>query len=157
MRSHWVCLLCLPDFTQRNALQVHPCRYRRQSFPFWWLSHISVCVCVCVRERERESITTLSIHQLTELRLLLCLPIIDSATMKMRKQISFWLSVFLKILLIYFQRETERVGEKHWRARETSVSCPAHPGMCPDWELNRYPFSSQASTQSTEPHQPGPD
>ena len=29
------------------------------------------------------------------------------------------------------------------------------PGMCPDWELNRKPFGSQASNQSTEPHQPG--
>ena len=30
-----------------------------------------------------------------------------------------------------------------------------NPGMCSDWELNRQPFGSQASTQSTEPHQPG--
>ena len=30
-----------------------------------------------------------------------------------------------------------------------------NPGMSPDWELNRWPFSSQAGTQSTEPHQPG--
>ena len=29
-------------------------------------------------------------------------------------------------------------------------------GLCPDWELNQRPFSSQASAQSTEPHQPGP-
>ena len=28
-------------------------------------------------------------------------------------------------------------------------------GMCPDRELNRQPFDSQASAQSTEPHQPG--
>ena len=28
--------------------------------------------------------------------------------------------------------------------------------LCPDWELNRRPFGSQAGTQSTEPHQPGP-
>ena len=32
-----------------------------------------------------------------------------------------------------------------------------NPGMCPDWELNRWPFGSQDGTQSTEPHQPGPD
>ena len=31
-----------------------------------------------------------------------------------------------------------------------------NPGMCPDWESNWKPFGSQASTQSTEPHQPGP-
>ena len=29
------------------------------------------------------------------------------------------------------------------------------PGMCPDWESNQRRFGSQASTQSTEPHQPG--
>ena len=28
-------------------------------------------------------------------------------------------------------------------------------GMCPDWESNQRPFDSQASAQSTEPHQPG--
>ena len=33
------------------------------------------------------------------------------------------------------------------------LSC--NPGMCPDWESNQRPFDSQASTQSTEPHQPG--
>ena len=30
-----------------------------------------------------------------------------------------------------------------------------NPGMCLDWELNLWPFSVQAGTQSTEPHQPG--
>ena len=30
-----------------------------------------------------------------------------------------------------------------------------NPGMCPDWEWNQRPFGSQASTQSTESHQPG--
>ena len=34
---------------------------------------------------------------------------------------------------------------------------PVHnPGTYPDWESNRQPLASQASTQSTEPHQPGP-
>ena len=28
-------------------------------------------------------------------------------------------------------------------------------GICPEWEQNQRPFSSQAGTQSTEPHQPG--
>ena len=32
------------------------------------------------------------------------------------------------------------------------LSC--NPGMCPDWELNQRPFGSQASTPSTELHQP---
>ena len=30
-----------------------------------------------------------------------------------------------------------------------------NPGMCLDWESNQQPFGSQASTQSTDPHQPG--
>ena len=30
-----------------------------------------------------------------------------------------------------------------------------NPSMCLDWESNQQPFGSQASTQSTEPHQPG--
>ena len=32
---------------------------------------------------------------------------------------------------------------------------PCNPGRCPDWESNQQPFSSQAGTQYTEPHQPG--
>ena len=32
-----------------------------------------------------------------------------------------------------------------------------NPDVCPDWESNRGPFVSQASTQSTEPHQRGQD
>ena len=49
--------------------------------------------------------------------------------------------------------------------REIHLYVPSHtpstgdlacnPGMCPDWELNRRPFGSQASTQSSELHQPG--
>ena len=30
-----------------------------------------------------------------------------------------------------------------------------NPGMCPDWESNQRRFGLKASTQSTEPHQPG--
>ena len=33
----------------------------------------------------------------------------------------------------------------------------SNPGMRPDWESNLQPFGSQAGTQSTEPHQPGPN
>ena len=29
------------------------------------------------------------------------------------------------------------------------------PGKCPDWESNQRPIDSQASTDYTEPHQPG--
>ena len=30
-----------------------------------------------------------------------------------------------------------------------------NPGMCPDWELNQWPFGLEADAQSTEPYQPG--
>ena len=30
-----------------------------------------------------------------------------------------------------------------------------NPDMCPNWELNRRPFSLQAGAKPTEPHQPG--
>ena len=73
-------------------------------------------------------------------------------------------SFFFLILFIF--RERERKGE---RERNINVwlplMCPLHrrPGLqpqligtCPDWELNRQHFGSQASTQSTGPHQPGP-
>ena len=59
-----------------------------------------------------------------------------------------------------FQKEGKggRKRKKHqWVASRTHPTRDlAHnPGMCPDWESNQQPFSSQASTQSTEPHQPG--
>ena len=65
---------------------------------------------------------------------------------------------------VYFCLESGEGGRK--RRRKTSI-CERYlgqlplkrpqwiPGMCPDWELNKWPFSWQASTQSTEPHQPG--
>ena len=36
-----------------------------------------------------------------------------------------------------------------------TIDLTCNPGMCPDWELNQWLFGLQASTQSTEPHQPG--
>ena len=63
-------------------------------------------------------------------------------------------------LLIFRERvrEGEREEEKHQcvvtsHARLTG-DLASHPGMCPDWELNWWPFGSQASAQSTELHQP---
>ena len=58
-------------------------------------------------------------------------------------------------------REGESEGEKH-RCVVASHAPPAgdpthSPGLCPDWESNGGPSSSQAGTQSTEPHQPGPN
>ena len=67
---------------------------------------------------------------------------------------------FIYIYILQKGREREREGEKHQcvvasHAPPTGkLAC--NPGMCPDWELNWQPLDSQAGTQSTEPHQPGP-
>ena len=66
--------------------------------------------------------------------------------------------LFLKTLVIF--REKGMEGEKHQCVVASHAPTPlgslAHnPGKCPDWELNQQPFGSQASTQSTEPHQIG--
>ena len=76
--------------------------------------------------------------------------------------------IFLKILFICLDR-----GEGREEERERNIDVQvihglvashtpptgdlAHnPGMCPDQESNQWPFGSQAGTQSTKPHQPGP-
>ena len=56
-------------------------------------------------------------------------------------------------------REGDREGEKH-QCVVASHAPPTgdlarNPGIFPDWESNLRPFGSQASTQPTEPHQPG--
>ena len=55
-------------------------------------------------------------------------------------------------------REEEKDGEEHQCVVASCVHLTGdlayNSGMCPDWELNRWPFGWQASTQSTEPHQP---
>ena len=69
---------------------------------------------------------------------------------------------FLRLCLFIFRargREGEREGEKH-QCVVTSCLPPsaelAHNlSMCPDWESNQQPLGSQASAQSSEPHQPG--
>ena len=67
---------------------------------------------------------------------------------------------FLRFYLFIFrEREGERTGEKHQHVVASRVpptgDLARNPGMCPDWESNWRPFGSQASTQSTEPYQPG--
>ena len=70
--------------------------------------------------------------------------------------------LFFKFYLFIFRqrgKERKREGEKHQcvvasHAPPTEdLAC--NPGMYPDWELNQWPFGSQARTQPTEPHQPG--
>ena len=66
-------------------------------------------------------------------------------------------------LLFYFifrEGKGGKEGEKHQCVVASLVpptrGLVCNPGMCPDWESNRRPIGSQAGTQSTEPHQPGP-
>ena len=75
----------------------------------------------------------------------------------------FFLSFFKDFIYFTFrqkEREGEREGEKHQCVVASHVPPTGHlackPGMCPDWESNQEPFGSQVSTQSSEPHQPGP-
>ena len=73
-----------------------------------------------------------------------------------------WIMLFKKKILFIFRARVgagEREGEKKYRSvasRMPPTGDLAHnPGMCPDWELNLWPFGLQACPQSTEPHQPG--
>ena len=73
----------------------------------------------------------------------------------------FILIIFKDFIYLFLERgrEGEREGEKH-HCMVASCTPPAgdlarNPGMYLDWELNQRPFGSQASAQSTEPHQPG--
>ena len=60
-----------------------------------------------------------------------------------------------------FLERGEKEGEKHQCVVASQAPPPGdlavNPSTCPDWELNQGPLSSQAGTQSTEPHQPGQD
>ena len=69
--------------------------------------------------------------------------------------------LFFSFSTFYLFRERGKEGErrKHWCVVASHTS-PAgdlacNPGVCPDWDSNQRPFGPQASTQSTEPHQPG--
>ena len=77
--------------------------------------------------------------------------------------ILFFLILFIYpgILFIFRQRGREglREGEKHQHVVASRMpptrDLALNPGMCPDWESKQWHFSSQAGTQSIEPHQPG--
>ena len=71
--------------------------------------------------------------------------------------------IILNIVYLFLEKgsEGEREGEKHQCVVAFCVpptgDLAHNPGMCPDWESNQWPFVSQASTQSTEPHHPRAD
>ena len=66
-----------------------------------------------------------------------------------------------KQLSTFFMKVTmpKKKGEKHQCVVASHMpptgDLTHKPRMRPDWESNQWPFGSQASTQSTEPHQPG--
>ena len=70
---------------------------------------------------------------------------------------------FLKKYFMYLFLEVGREGEREREKHQCVVAChtsptrdlACNPGLCPDWESNRGSFGLQASTQSTEAHQPG--
>ena len=85
--------------------------------------------------------------------------------------LSLWFFFFFLRFYLFIRergrREKKRernfdVWEIHWLVASHIPSTgdlahnPGTPGMFADRESNQQPFSSQASTQSTEPHQPGP-
>ena len=68
-----------------------------------------------------------------------------------------------KYIYLFIFREKGKEGEKHRYVREAidqlaaSRLCPNlglgyNPGMCPDWEFNRQPFTLWNNAQLTGPH-----
>ena len=54
------------------------------------------------------------------------------------------------------RREISMCGCLSWDSLPRTGDLASNPGFCPNWKSNQQPFGSQASTQSTEPHQSGP-
>ena len=65
--------------------------------------------------------------------------------------------ILLKILFVTFRERGREKEERNidWLPLQLTWDLVCNPGMCPDWVLNWQPFGSQASAQSTEPHQLG--
>ena len=74
----------------------------------------------------------------------------------------YFQGIFFKRFYLFIFRERGREREREVEKYQCVVATctpPAwdlawNPGVCPDWELNQWPFGSQAGTQSTGPHQP---
>ena len=64
---------------------------------------------------------------------------------------------FKRFYLFIFRGEGREKEERNidvWEIRTPTGDLTRNPGLGPDGESNQRPFGSQASTQSTEPHQP---
>ena len=72
---------------------------------------------------------------------------------------NFFKHYFLKRFYLFISREWEgREKEREVASHMSPVWDLAYnPGMCPDCELNQWPFGSQVGAQLSEPHQPGLD
>ena len=73
------------------------------------------------------------------------------------------LSLFLKRFYLFLEigEGREKEGERNINVWLPLTCSPTRDQsrnqcMCPDQELNQWPCGSQAGTQPTEPHQPGP-
>ena len=73
----------------------------------------------------------------------------------------YFILFFKDFIYLFLERGSEEERERE-KCQCVVASCAYstgdlafNPGTCPDWELNQRPFGSQASIQSTEPHQPG--
>ena len=71
----------------------------------------------------------------------------QNKTKNPRPKLNGVFSFLFFFLRFYLLVEREREGETE------NLAC--NPGMCPDWELNQWPFSLQTDAQSTEPSQLG--
>ena len=82
----------------------------------------------------------------------------DKMLLQFLKQLFLFLKFFKDFIYLFLEREEwkGKEGEKH-QCTVASHAPPTgdlaqNPGMCSDWELNQWPFGSQACTQSTELH-----
>ena len=64
--------------------------------------------------------------------------------------------LFKKDFYLFLERREGRKRERSTKVWMPLMHPPLRTCMCPDWELNWRPFGSQAGTQHSEPHQPGP-
>ena len=72
----------------------------------------------------------------------------------------YFLKRFVYLLMFRWRGREEKERERNinmWEPLKSPLlgNMAHNPGICPDWESNQQPFGSQASAQSTEPHESG--